>query len=229
MPIIPSKVESPEIATRNVLLVEGNDEFNFFMELLGHMGMNTDIDVQPRTVGGKDNFKYALPAFLNDPNFPRVTAYAIIRDADTNAKAALASIQKVLRDNGQPCPRQHGEFACFDALKVGVFILPGNTNRGMLEDLCLSSVREHPIMPYVDEYIEQVKSTMRAKSPKNEGKAKLQVFLAGMPKTDERLGIAAKWKYWPFDHEAFASICDFIEELIRPFSTVHPPNLITRS
>jgi hypothetical protein len=186
--------------------------------------MNTDVDIQPRTVGGKDNFKYALPAFLNDPNFSRVNAYAIIRDADTNAKAAMASIQKVLRDNGQPCPQQHGGFACNDKLKVGVFILPGNADSGMLEDLCLSSVVGHSIMPYVDEYIEQVKTTMLAKAPKNENNAKLQAFLAGMPKTDERLGIAAKWKYWPFENEAFMNIRCFLGELIRPSSTLHLPN-----
>jgi hypothetical protein len=167
-------------------------------------------------VGGKDNFRYALPAFLNDPNFSRVVSYAIFRDADKSAKASLTSIQKVLRDNDQPCPHEHGKFACNDIITVGVYILPGNANVGMLEDLCLSAVCEHPIIPYVEEYIQQVKAIMRSKAPKNESKAKLQTFLAGMPKTDERVGIAAKWKYWPFDQEAFMSLRSFIEELIRP-------------
>jgi len=71
-------------------------------------------------------------------------------------------------------------------------------------------------MPHVNQYIGQVKETMKAKAPKNESKARFQVFLAGMPRTDERLGLAAKWGYWDFDHRAFTGIRSFIEELIRP-------------
>jgi uncharacterized protein DUF3226 len=220
------KREDPEITSNNILLIEGSDEVNFFTELLIYMGLNSGLDIQTRAVGGKNNFRYELPAFLNDSNFYRVTAYAIIRDADTSAKNTLKSVQKLLDDLGQPYPQQSGEFASNDKLKVGIFVLPGSANTGMLEDLCLRSVENHPIMPHVNEYLKQVEVTMGAKAPKNKSKAKLQAFLAGMQKIDERLGMAAKWKYWPFDHEAFTPIHNFIEELISPLSAVHVPDQI---
>lgn len=224
MPAIPLKRE--EITCRNVLLIEGSDEVNFFTELLIYMGLTPGLDIQTRAVGGKEKFRYELPAFLNDPDFYQVAAYAILRDADTSAKDTLKSVQKLLRDLGQPCPQQNETFASNDGLKVGIFVLPGSANTGMLEDLCLRSVEDHPIMPYVNEYLRQVKATMGSKAPKNKSKAKLQTFLAGMPKTDERLGIAAKWGYWPFDQKAFMPIRSFIEKLMRPASQIHAPDQI---
>src|SRR5438045_2703559 len=154
MPILPTRTESPEIVSSNVLLIEGNDEINFFNSLLSHMNITPNIEVQTRSVQGKGNFQDELTAFLNDPNFSRVTAYAIIRDADTNAEGALASVRNMLRDNQQPYPDAHASFAYNNdrTLRVGIFIVSKGTT-GMLEDLCLQSVANHPIMPCVNDYI----------------------------------------------------------------------------
>jgi hypothetical protein len=67
------------ITRSRVLLVEGKDEVNFFIALLKHMGIGDDVQVLE--VGGKDKFPDELPAFLNDPGFPRVRVYAIVREA----------------------------------------------------------------------------------------------------------------------------------------------------
>jgi hypothetical protein len=210
-----SDQQPKEISSDFILLVEGNDETNFFNELLKYMEI---IDVQTWAVGGKAQFPNELPAFLLAPNFEQVRAYAIIRDADTSANSTLESIQGLLNRNNQPCPARHGEFAGNEErnLKVGIYIMPGNAEKGMLEDLCLQSVMQHRIMPFVEAYIEKVQSTMGDEAPKNVSKAKLQTFLAGTPRTDERLGLAAKWKYFPMNHPAFSDICDFIRRLRLP-------------
>ena len=85
--------------------------------------------------------------------------------------------------------------------------------KGMLEDLCLLSVKQHAIMPHVTYFMEQVKATMGKKAPKNESKATVQAFLSGMPETISSLGIAAKMHYWPFDDGAFSDIRRFLEQL----------------
>src|SRR5579859_6831668 len=114
MPVIPSQAH---ITSSVVLLVEGKDETSLFNPLLEYFGWEPGVDIQPREVGGKSKFQTEFPAFLNDPNFYRVKAYAIVRDADTSPEATLRSIQKLLKDNGQPCPMGHAQIACNDVLR----------------------------------------------------------------------------------------------------------------
>jgi hypothetical protein len=205
--------DSSKITCSKILLVEGKDELSFFEELHKYLNLKAGIDVQAKEVGGKDKFRVELPAFLNDPNIYQVTGYAIIRDADQSAKSALESIQKLLKNNNQPYPNNSGEFAGSDNFKVGIFIMPGNARRGMLEDLCLQSVKDHPLMPHVEEYMTHVKDKMQDNYPKNESKAKLQTFLAGMYETVSNVGLAARKGYWKFDHEAFSFLCNFLKML----------------
>lgn len=201
------------IVSQKVLLVEGNDEVNFLGEVLKHLGFRIDMDIQIREVGGKYKFRNDFPAFLKDPNFRQVTAYAIVRDADDNAEATLDSIQGLLRDNGQPCPGKHGDFASDGQLKVGVFIMPGNPNGSMLEDLCLQSVQYHPVMPYVETFMSSLRANQNVVFPRNVSKAKLQAFLSGMPETVCSVGMAAQKGYWSFKDPTFLSLQNFLKNL----------------
>ena len=65
----------------------------------------------------------------------------------------------------------------------------------------------------MEEYISQVKQEMQSDAPKNESKAKVLAFLAGMKESVSQLGIAAQKGCWPLKHEAFTEIRDFIREL----------------
>ena len=220
-----------------VLLVEGKDEIHFFAALFRHMGpenniklieinsyrskqyivknMNTGANiVELREVGGKERLHIDFPAFLLDPGFYQVKAYAIIQDADSSATNTLRSVQKILKDNNQPCPNAHSTFVLNNdnTLKVGVFIMPG-TSTGMLENLCLSSVKDHPIMPHVSYFMKRVKETMGDKGPKNESKATVQAFLSGMPDPITSVGTAAQKHCWPFDDGVFDNLRSFLEQL----------------
>jgi hypothetical protein len=238
MPNIPGLevIQTPiQLSSPIVLLVEGKDEMSFFSALILHMSPKATIDrvennsqqcivknvlpgvnIEIREVRGKDQFPNVLPLFLMDPGFPQVKAYAIIRDADSNAEATLASIQDLLKRNNQPYPTKNASFKSNgdNTRKVGIFIMPGlPALKGMLEDLCLLSVKLHPIMPHVTDFMEQVKNTMGKEAPKNESKASVQAFLSGMRETVSSLGIAAQKHYWPFDDGAFNDIRNFLEQL----------------
>jgi|GEM_PF-682958 len=246
MPINPGIEISQEalvISCPVVLLVEGRDEVNFFGALFNHMNpeatikfiesfysrslqcivknMSSGVNVEVRDVRGKDNLRYELPAFLNDPNFSLVRSYVIVRDADANASDALSSVQKLLRDHRQPCPTNHACFASSDnnTLTVGVYIMPGDPT-GMLEDLCLRSVEDHPIMPHVRSFMEQVQQTMGKEAPKNRSKATVQAFLSGMRNTVSSLGVAAQRRYWYFDNGVFGNLRSFLEQLAREHTIV---------
>jgi len=219
MPVIPG-MEVPQVSIvmscSIVLLVEGMDDIKFFDSLLRYMGVNPGADVDLREVGGKDKFRHEFPAFLNDPHFSQVKAYAIIRDADNSAPDALKSVQGLLKKHDQPCPTGHARFAhsSDDTLKVGVYIMPGGP-KGMLEDLCLQSVKDHLIMPHVKNFMDQVQKTMGKKAPKNPSKATVQAFLSGMHNTVCGLGVAAQQRTWRFDNEAFSNLRNFLEQLVQ--------------
>lgn len=209
MPITPAT--SRLITRSKVILVEGNDEVVFLSELLKYLRL--EHEVQPREVGGKFKFRSEFPAFLKDPHFNRVTAYAVIRDADDDFKSTLDSIQGLLTENEQPCPDNHGRFASNEHVKVGLFIMPGNVAGNMLEDLCLQTVKDHPVMPHVENFMVGLKADKNVQYPRNESKAKIQAFLAGMYDITERIGTAAKKGYWPFGHQALAELRNFLKEL----------------
>src|SRR6266700_3272494 len=107
----------PPINCSKVLLVEGSDEVNYLSELLKYLVLDPTTDVQPIEVDGKYNFRNEFPAFLKDSKFPQVTAYAIMRDADDSFELTLKSIQGLLNDNSQPCPRNMGNLLVMDIAK----------------------------------------------------------------------------------------------------------------
>jgi len=216
VPQLPSSKDTSILTSRSVVLVEGNDEVGFFKALVKSMGLTLGKDIQVWSVNGKNNYKSEFEAFLITPGFENVKSYGLIRDADNNALGALASIQKLLRDTQQPCPDRHA--VCVRGsnkdLKVGIFIMPGyGATKGMLEDLCLQSIEGHRIRPHMEQYISHIKREMQADAPKNESKAKVLAFLAGMKQSVSQLGIAAQKGCWPLDNDAFTEIRDFIREL----------------
>ena len=72
------------------LLVEGQDEVNFFNALLQHMSI---ANVQIIEVGGKYSFQNEFPTFLALSGFEWITAFAIIRDADLSHSSTFDSIK----------------------------------------------------------------------------------------------------------------------------------------
>ena len=218
MPNLPKSVGpgSKDITSRSVLLVEGNDEEGFLGALVEDMGLQIGRDIEFWLTYGT-GFEKKLTAILNNSGFYNVRSYAIVRDADGSAEDKFKSIQHILEDADQPYPAKNGEFSdnTDKRPKVGIFIMPGNHVEGrMLEDLCLESVRDHAIMPFVEEYITNVKNTVpEGQAPTNEPKAKVQTFMAGMKDIVPHLGVAAKRGYWNFRSTAINEIRAFIHEL----------------
>jgi len=159
-----------------------------------------------------------------------VSEYAIIRDADKSSEIAFQSVVSILRglkEHGfdEPIPNRIGNYEENAVRRVGVFIMPGNQAEGMLEDLCLQTVAEHPVMECVKGYFSCLSEVLVLKSPgepreigkyyfpKNPSKARAQAFLAGMYDNVASVGLAAKKQYWNFDHPVLADLKAFLAEL----------------
>jgi len=193
------------------------------MALLRNMDLAEKVQIQD--FGGISE----LPGFLQDfqdliraiqiaagPQgtlVPEIASIGVIRDAERSGSPtdAFKSVCGALQRAGLIPPSQIAIFEGNNP-KVGVFILPDTATEGMLEDLCLRSIADDPVMQCIDEYFECVEKQVDS-LPKNMPKAKVQAFLASRPKYVAHLGLAAQKSYWPWDHPAFEHVRKFLREL----------------
>jgi len=197
------------ITHKKVLAVEGKDECNFFKALLDDMGIT---EYQIYDIGGKQEFKTKIPALVktSDLDFDKVEVFAIIRDADDNHEGAFKSISSIVKKAGLKEPLKVDTFGDGNP-KVGIFIMPGNSENGMLEDLCLQTVEDKPVMKHVDHYIDCVQKI--EDGPKIIAKAKAQVYLASKPVTVYSVGLGAQKKYWDFTSNTLNDLKEFLENM----------------
>ncbi len=199
------------ISHKKLLLVEGEDEVNLFGVLLEDMKI-TDVEVIE--VGGKHKFKTEINVIVKTRRFSDVDVLAIIRDADDCAKAAFESIKGILEKlNKEKLIETHwkGKSSCGKP-QIEVFIMPGNSNTGMLEDLCLKTVKNHTAMRCVETFANCVSKLKEP--PTNMAKTKAQAFLSAMPKLVNSVGLGAKKHYWNFESNEMIDIKSFIKDKI---------------
>ena len=191
------------ITKTRLIAVEGKDEVNFVKALFNYLSIH---NVQVIDLEGKDNFKRIIPALINTPGFDKVIKFGIVRDADDDSRGALKSVQSALANAGLAQPQNTNEFAGENP-SIRIFIMPGNKEEGMLEDLCLQSIQESPELTCIDNFFECVGSS----EIKNFSKAKVQAYLSTKPKSINTLGVGAQNGYWNFDHTCFEEFTDFLK------------------
>lgn len=196
-----------EIKSKKLLIVEGKDEINFFSCLLRHMNIS---DLQVMDVGGVDQFKNKFPALRRASGFSDIMSMAIVRDAESDANSAFSSIRNILQKEGLKPPEKPNQFSGSNP-KIGIFIMPGDANQGMIEDLCLKTVKDHVALKCVDSFIDCI-SNMDI-HPKNISKSKAQIFLAAMPEIVCRVGLGAEKGYWNFDSDELSNLKYFLNKL----------------
>lgn len=193
-----------------LLVVEGPDDEKFFYGLFKAISL-PNIQIIP--IHGKDKLRPSIEAIRNLPNFEIVDRLGVIRDADTSSKNTFHSICDALSAVDLPRPKRVGVPFGRNP-RIGVYILPGRGKSGMLEDLCFSSVEDQPQSACVAEFLKCIKRK-KGKQPSPLAKAKIQAYLASLPKPGLRLGEAAEKGYWPFESPAFKSVKAFLRALFR--------------
>jgi hypothetical protein len=155
------------------LLVEGIIPASFFEAFLSHYNL-TGFQIQ--NFGGNDELRGFIGALKRIFGFNQnVTSLAVVRDAEIDPNAAFQSVCASLANESLPVPTAPGNLVQGPP-KVGVYILPDPTSRGMIESLCLRAVRDDPVMPCVNEYFNCLNRIGNIKI--NIDKAMLQTFLA---------------------------------------------------
>lgn len=212
------RIEKPRL-----LLVEGNDDNQFFRRLVERrQGVNeiqqTDIQIYRFAEAAK------LSAFLANVIAPAiersalpVRAIGIVRDADSSYDSAFQSVQGALRHANLPVPdapleNAHGALGNGNDISMVAYIMPDNGSPGDLESLCLRAVQETPAMTCVENYIECLKA--QGQTIQHERKARLHAFLAS--NTDDptlQPGQAIDAGIIPWNSPAFDGVHQFLDML----------------
>ena len=218
------------INSTNLLLVEGKDECNFFNALFSSMSISSfflndygkiesnDIAqsthaIQIVDIGGAKNFAPQFPYLYGMEGFGRIEKLGFVRDAEEkNAKSAFDSICDILKKHGLPSPDKVGEINSSNSPWVGIFIMPDNCESGMLEDLCLESIKTEKVYSCVDNFVKCFEKgyTEEGKKHCNIHKAKVQAYLSAKSPIVPSLGLGAKLKHWDFTHPCFNGIKNFL-------------------
>jgi hypothetical protein len=205
-------LSKPEpITQKKLLLAEGRDVELFLVWAGRHFRPNRDIQVMD--FGGITELNNFLKLLANDESYDDVETIVIARDAETDAKAATDSIKHSMSQAKIPVPDKPSEYIKNGTLKTAFVIFPGPEHqKGRLEDLCLSTVENDPLLKCVDDYLECAKA--KGEQFSRIHKNKLHCFLAG--KNDYAglpIGLASRERAWDFDHPALEPFKRIIQEM----------------
>lgn len=189
-----------------LILGEGKEEVRFFSVLAKHIGLS---GFQVEDYGGKNKLTQYLAALVVRSGFEQLESLILFRDADDNPSGAFVSVAESLTRCGLLAPSNHGQIGA-GRPRVGVYVLPDGLRKGMLEDLCIESVKTDKAMLCVDEFIACVNKKCQY-LPKPESKARAHAWLASRKTPDKRLGEAAEAGYWPWESDVFLPLIRFLE------------------
>ena len=193
------------------LLVEGNDQRNFFEAMVERLAL---APIQVRNFGGVGDLRGFLAAFVLARDFKLVRRLGIVRDAEASAEAAFMSVQSSLRAAGLSLPEQPAAEAVGEP-SVSALILPGGSKSGMLETLLCRTFQDTAMDRCIDALFDCAQSAGES-VPKRPEKARARVWLATKPDPHLSVGVAAKRGYWDMEHPALAGVRSYLKELGRP-------------
>ena len=202
----------PEIAgiTPSIqLLVEGNDQRNFFEAFIEHLSLD---NIQIQNFRGVNELRAFLLALANAPGFREaVQSVGIVRDAEESAAGAFQSVQDSLENAGLSM-QNRPEDRAGSSPAVTVLILPGDNRPGMLETLLCQSFVDTPEEACINAFFDCVQA-IPAVSISNPDKARAYAYLTTKPNPHHSVGMAAKQSHWDLNHHVFNHVRQFLMAL----------------
>jgi hypothetical protein len=200
-----------KIQSDKLLIVEGTHEQKLFEKIFEKIHLS---GVQILPIGGKTLIGNNLKILQSDPKFECVKAIGIVRDADEDSEKAIESVNSALRNANLVNPGLENIVRNKEIHpRISIFIAPNNYEVGSIEDLCLLSVCNDPIMNCVDNYFSCL-TNIQGKHP-HLSKAKVQVYLAKEEEGDVSMSTACSKDIWNLDHEIFNHVKDFLNNLYK--------------
>lgn len=188
------------------LLVEGVDAKIFCIWACAAYNFE---HIQVQDFGGIKDLDNFLSLLTVLPNYQKVPAILIVRDAETNSESAIQSIKSSLEKNNFCVPAEPYNY-CQGQPSTEFAILPGNINSngkyssGALEDLCMLTVKNSPLLEKVDEFL----TLIQKETPLTHfHKSRLHSYLSVNNKfVGMKIGEAAKAGAWNWEHSALSKL-----------------------
>ena len=199
----PSMVKEPR-----QLLVEGNDQRNFFETLSKHLRIQ---EIQIQNYGGVNELRRFLAAFVKFEDFDLVESIGIVRDAEASSQAAFTSVLHSLRFVGLTEPKIPCQYYG-DSPKVGVLILGDEEGTGMLESILLRTVQDRPQHKCVVAFMSCLEEIGVDVSRRRE-KRLAHAYISGTGEPHISVGVAAMKRVWNLDHIALRDTRKFLVDL----------------
>ena len=165
--------------------------------------------IQVQDFGGIKDLDNFLNVITVLPNYDKVPAILIVRDAETNSESAIQSIKTSLEKNNFCVPAEPYSY-CSGKPSIEFAILPGDIDSygkyssGALEDLCMLTVEAEPILKHVDNFLETIQRVVKLT---HLHKSRLHSYLAINNKfVGMKIGEAAKAGAWKWEHSALKKL-----------------------
>lgn len=188
-----------------LLCAEGRSCQIFLEALVGHLALQDLVEV--RDFGGITQLRPFLTGIVVDSGFPNVNKIGVVRDAETNAAGALASVSAAFQAAGLTAVWAHA-IVTPGAPSTGAFILPDGINPGNLETLCLSAVSHPQRMPCVDAFLHCLDANGIPVHSREKSRA--YAYIAASRKPDVPLGRAAWQGEFDLAHISLDALRQFV-------------------
>lgn len=141
-----------KIEKKHLILCEGPDAVGFLNEYLHSQSAEWHSAIQVANFGGNQELRKSLELLRITDGFADLRSLLVIRDAETDAQAAMDQIRSALEKYSFAVPEMQGEWK--DGTPRICFLLFPALGReikdGTLEDLCMSILAESEVDKIID-------------------------------------------------------------------------------
>ena len=204
-----------------LLLCEGMDACNFFCWYLNSKDLQEEErfsqDIQICNFGGIKDLPRQLAILQNIEGYEQVSRILIIRDAETDANAAVMSIQSALKKNGLPVSEQCCQWIEQLPISTAYCLFPvlgSAPQAGTLEDLCWEILRdgEENEKGDIRQFISHMKTSYH-RILSHEHKSRLHTYFSVDDNlVSMKIGEAAKAGAFDWGHEKLAPLKNLIQQ-----------------
>ena len=199
------------------LLVEGRDDKHVVMALCKNYNISENFNIVD--CEGIDNLltRDYISAWFKKSGIKTI---GIIIDADINGQARWNSLFYTLTSIGFRIPNifpVSGLIIDNGTQKVGVWLMPDNNSKGMLEDFISFLIPiEDKLLPFVEDALTEIeKQELNKYSKEHRSKAKIHTWLAWQEDPGTPLGLSITRKYLSTDEEICQKFVKWLSELFK--------------
>lgn len=195
-----------------VLLVEGKNDLHVFANIFMNHGVKESFKAEDKE---GDSIYKSIPIYLKTD----IKTIGIVVDADENLDGKWSKLQSIFTKSGYQFPESPNQSGTIinkeDFPKVGIWIMPDNNEKGMLEDFIKQLVPDDDrLMKYVEESLLNIESSKVQKYKEvHKSKARIHTWLAWQETPGSPMGLAIKKTYLDTNKELCVKFVNWINTL----------------